>query len=985
MSEQRDITSNIDLLLETLPPHIQQALETGPDDNEDLLEVIMDLGRLPEARYRGHERFLSDREVSQDDIDYVINRIGMFGEDNRAGIPRTLHRISGIRNRAGKVIGLTCRVGRAVFGTIAIIRDLIESGKSVLLLGRPGVGKCVTGDSLILTSNGLQQLADLIPDNLPDDQFAPSQGTIFGMNGPEPVSHAYNGGLAETIRVTTRQGFSLEGTHGHPVLTLNERGELVFRQLDQLKPGDYVAIQRGQQFFGSQTRLPLFEFIPRTNALDGKLPAELTEDLARFLGYLVAEGTLSYDNQVAFCHTDPEIQADMAQLTESLFGLSLRPHLYHGEWNGKDFRIFGVKLRRFLAHLGLTHGRAADKRIPCCILTAPKPIVTAFLQALFEGDGSAYGNPGRVDISSASHTLLLQLHILLLNYGIVGNLRVKHNTQYDRDYYHLTFIGENVARFAAEIGFISTIKQAKLASLVAAKSDTPRNPNLDIIPHQFARLRDLRARISSSGETLMRSTRSDNRSPSYRTLQRILLESQEAAADPLYQELQRILDTNFFFDSVKRVEENEAYVYDLSVPDSHSFFANGFVSHNTTMLRETARVEAEDLRARVVIVDTSNEIAGDGDIPHPGIGRARRMQVPRPSEQHAVMIEAVENHMPEVIVIDEIGTELEALAARTIAERGVQLIGTAHGNTLDNLMVNPTLSDLIGGIQAVTLGDEEARRRGTQKTVLERKAPPTFDVLVEIQSWDRVTVYGDVASAVDSLLRGEEPRAEQRQRDSDGQIRIEAANGYSRESASANGGFGARRTGQGTHERSAGGRSRDFRAAPAPQVAGMSGPPQRIYPFGVGRDRLERAIANLQVPATIVRDMSDATLVMTLKNYYRQGSHRMREAEERGVPIYVLRGNTITQMERQLADIFHIAPSDGDARPVRGGRSDEETDARLEAEQAITQVLNGERQTVELSPRSNFIRRLQHQIAEHYNVRSESQGREPHRRVKIFR
>jgi stage III sporulation protein SpoIIIAA/intein/homing endonuclease len=984
MSEQREITSNIDLLLETLPLHIQQALEVGPDDKEDLLEIIMDLGRLPEARYLGHECFLSDREVAQDEIDYVINRIGMFGEDNRAGIPRTLHRISAIRNRAGKVIGLTCRVGRAVFGTITIIRDLIESGKSVLLLGKPGVGKCVTADSLILTSSGFQQLADLIPDNLGDDQFAPIQATVFGMNGPELASHAYNGGLAETIRITTRQGFSLEGTPEHPLLALNDRGELVFRRLDDMKPGDYVAIQRGQQLFGAQTRLPPFEFTPRTNALDGKLPAELSEDLARFLGYLVAEGTLSFSNQVAFCHTDPEVQADMTRLTESLFGLSLRQHLHRGEWNGKDFRIFGVKLRRFLAHLGLIHGRAADKRIPPCILTAPKPIVTAFLQALFEGDGSAYGNPGRVDISSASRLLLSELHVLLLNYGIVGNLRVKHNTQYDRDYYHLTLIGENVARFANQIGFISTKKKVKLASLVAAQSETPRNPNLDIVLHQHERLRDLRARTGSAGETLMRYTRSDNRSPSYRTLQRILVETQESTADSLYQELQRILETNFFFDPVKQLDTGEAYVYDLSVPGSHSFFANGFVSHNTTMLRETARVEAEDLRKRVVIVDTSNEIAGDGDIPHPGIGRARRMQVPRPSEQHAVMIEAVENHMPEVIVIDEIGTELEALAARTIAERGVQLIGTAHGNSLENLLVNPTLSDLIGGIQAVTLGDEEARRRGTQKTVLERKAPPTFDVLVEIQSWDRVTIYGDVASAVDSILRGEEPRAELRERDPDGEIKIGAVGGRWREAAGDTRVYGGRRPSNGAREHSAGGRSRDFRTAPA-SSATSGGPPQRIYPFGVGRERLERAIANLNVSATIVRDMNDATMVMTLKNYYRQGSQRMREAEERGVPIYVLRNNTITQMERQLADIFRIGSSESEGRSLRSGRQDEEYEARLEAEQAITQVLNGERQTVELTPRSNFIRRLQHQIAEHYNLRSESQGREPNRRVKIFR
>jgi stage III sporulation protein SpoIIIAA len=544
MVDQNDITSNIDLLLATLPPHIRATLEQGPDQKEDLLEVILDLGRLPEARYRNHERFLSDREITQEDIDYLVSRIGIFGEDNRAGIPRTLHRISAMRNRSGKVIGLTCRVGRAVFGTISILRDLVESGRSVLLLGKPGVGK-------------------------------------------------------------------------------------------------------------------------------------------------------------------------------------------------------------------------------------------------------------------------------------------------------------------------------------------------------------------------------------------------------------------------------------------------------TTLLRETARVLAEELRKRVVIVDTSNEIAGDGDIPHPGIGRARRMQVPRPSEQHGVMIEAVENHMPEVIVIDEIGTELEALAARTIAERGVQLIGTAHGQTLDNLLSNPTLSDLIGGIQAVTLGDEEARRRGTQKTVLERKAPPTFDILVEIQSWDQVIVYQDVATAVDSLLRHEEPPAESRSRDADGQIMIVAGGGSSSE-----GGDGLLRRGGSRERHSAGG---NRTAPPVRQSNGAAAPsgltPQRIYPFGVSRDRLERAIINLHVPATIVRDMHEATMVMTLKNYYRQGAQRVRQAEERGVPVYVLRNNTTIQIERQLADVFQLSENESDAPPVRrrGEEEDLVNDAILETEMAINQVLNGERRAVELMPRSGYVRRLQHQMAERYNVQSESRGREPHRRVKISR
>jgi hypothetical protein len=367
------------------------------------------------------------------------------------------------------------------------------------------------------------------------------------------------------------------------------------------------------------------------------------------------------------------------------------------------------------------------------------------------------------------------------------------------------------------------------------------------------------------------------------------------------------------------------------------------------------------------------------------------------------MIEAVEIHMPEVIVIDEIGTELESLAARTIAERGVQLIGTAHGNTLDNLMSNPTLSDLIGGIQAVTLGDEEARRRGTQKTVLERKAPPTFDVLVEIQSWDRVSVYSDVASAVDSILRGEEPLAELRSRDVDGQVTIEPGSLLPRNDGNEGGTYVGRRHGDGGRdgwrnsdggrgERASNGRNRTraviASSAPAAQ------PQQRIYPVGVSRDRLERSIANLHVPATIVRDMSEATMVMTLKSYYRQGSQRVRQAEDRGVPVYVLRNNTITQMERQLSDVFHISSGENDdqymppARSANAASTDGEvhvTDAMLEAETAITQVMNGERSAVELAPRGSYVRRLQHQMAERYNVHSESRGREPNRRVKIFR
>ena len=514
---QRQITDNIDALLDTLPPRIADPLRSM-DDRDNLLEVVLDLGRVPEARFPGREIVVTSEEVTGADLDFVVSRIGEFGEDNRAGIERTLHRISCMRNRKGRIVGLTCRIGRAVYGTIAIIRDIIESGRSTLLLGRPGVGK-------------------------------------------------------------------------------------------------------------------------------------------------------------------------------------------------------------------------------------------------------------------------------------------------------------------------------------------------------------------------------------------------------------------------------------------------------TTMLREVARVLADDFKKRVVIVDTSNEIAGDGDIPHPGIGHARRMQVPRPNLQHAVMIEAVENHMPEVIIIDEIGTELESQAARTIAERGVQLVGTAHGTSLENLMLNPTLSDLIGGIQSVTLSDEEARRRGTQKSILERKAPPTFDVVVEIQSWDEVAVQPDVAVTVDAILRGRPVPAQLRTLQQTGEIKVEQAKSFVPEAPAP------------TASRP--------EPAPAPTPTRVSRPTTpsrtlRIYAYGISHSRLDQAAQMLQLPVELVKDLQQADAVLTLKNYYRKRGTAIQEAEETGVPVYVLKSNTLVQVQQGLASLFDLdVPPD----PVEA--------ALAETQDAINHVLAAE-QPVDLSPQNAYIRRLQHEMAEKYNLTSRSEGREPHRRVRIF-
>ncbi|MBN1875224.1 MAG: AAA family ATPase [Anaerolineae bacterium] len=371
----------------------------------------------------------------------------------------------------------------------------------------------------------------------------------------------------------------------------------------------------------------------------------------------------------------------------------------------------------------------------------------------------------------------------------------------------------------------------------------------------------------------------------------------------------------------------------------------------TTMLREAARVLAT--KKRVVIVDTSNEIAGDGDIPHPAIGRARRMQVAMPSLQHEVMIEAVENHNPEVIVIDEIGREMEAVAARTIAERGVQLIATAHGNSLENLLLNPTLSDLVGGIESVTLSDEEARRRGTQKTVLERRAPPTFDILVEIQDRQRLLVHDDVAEAVDALLRGNSLRDELRYRDESGRILKERLESLSR-SQDDGGPVLPWQPAQGESDR----RKLKMR---------------RIYPFGVARNRLLRAAQTLRVPVTIVDQLGLADVLLTSKQFYRKRPKSITDAERRGLPIYVLRANTVAQMESFLGDLFQLAEEELDPFSRAMG----------ETEIAIERVLEGA-EAIDLAPQHASIRRQQHEMARAANLMSRSYGKDPYRSVRIF-
>jgi stage III sporulation protein SpoIIIAA len=365
----------------------------------------------------------------------------------------------------------------------------------------------------------------------------------------------------------------------------------------------------------------------------------------------------------------------------------------------------------------------------------------------------------------------------------------------------------------------------------------------------------------------------------------------------------------------------------------------------TTKLREAARVLSVQFERRVIVVDTSNEIGGDGDIPHPGIGKARRMQVSSPDKQHAVMIEAVENHMPEVIIVDEIGTEAEAVAARTIAERGVQLIATAHGTTIDNILKNPTLSDLVGGIQTVILSDEEAKRRRTQKAVLERKAPPTFDIAIEIRERDVFAIYKDVSQAIDLLLKGRTPQPEVRVRTSAGKVEVKERAREEMPELSEEEEVKAQEKAKG---------------------------PLRIYPFGVNKTQLERSIRAMELPAIAVSSLDDADLIITTKAKSRPGTKITKAAEEHNLPIHVVKKNTSSQVMRFLKFYFKV-----------GNSSEVEDIAVREAEEAITKVKNSKR-SVDLSPQNAYIRRLQHQLIESHKLRSESVGEEPKRRVRIY-
>ena len=384
----------------------------------------------------------------------------------------------------------------------------------------------------------------------------------------------------------------------------------------------------------------------------------------------------------------------------------------------------------------------------------------------------------------------------------------------------------------------------------------------------------------------------------------------------------------------------------------------------TTKLREISRLMADEVGKRVIVVDTSNEIAGDGDYPHSAIGKARRMQVRQPEFQKDIMIEAVENHTPEVIVVDEIGTEEEAQAARTIAERGVMLIATAHGNTLENLIKNPTLSDLVGSIQSVTLGDDEAKRRGSQKTVLEREKQPTFDIVIEIIDRNTLAIYKDTAEAVDYILRGWPIRPEIRKVDQTYEAKIEEIaptkitpieqNVLPTPTDSLKFSFSRH----------------DY----VKEVKKF----KKIYIYAVSRSIVEKVIERLDLNAEITRNVEDADIVIAHKNFAKGGAKILSVASDYRIQVFYVKTNSMSQIQKVIKEALGIQESSETLQ----GYYDEAERALDEAKAAIAKILEGE-ELIELTPQNQKIRKLQHELIEQHNLASQSVGEGEQRHLKI--
>nr|QUE28445.1 Ycf45 [Porphyrostromium boryanum] len=418
----------------------------------------------------------------------------------------------------------------------------------------------------------------------------------------------------------------------------------------------------------------------------------------------------------------------------------------------------------------------------------------------------------------------------------------------------------------------------------------------------------------------------------------------------------------------------------------------------TTAIREISRVLANEMQQRVVIIDTSNEIAGDGDVPHASIGRARRMQVSKPEFQHHVMIEAVENHMPQVIIIDEIGTELEATAACTIAERGVQLVGTAHGNYLNSLIKNPTLSDLVGGIEYVTLGDDEAKRRGTQKSVLERRTTPVFDIAIEIHERYCWIIHENVEEAVDCILQGNNVPIQKRTFNPIGETIIEYSSDISTVDFNPNSNWQTLKSNF-TNRNSL----PVFNSNTTLQTATSKAKMHRkkiqsikitkpsslaIYSYGINTRHVDNIISMFKFPVVITRKIEKANFILSVRAHVKHNTQIRHVARAQGITIQTVRSTSMLQLVRALFHILNWEIKYLDMKRLMIASSKvgtlDELEVFEEVRLAIEKFVIPHRVIVELLPRNVTLRKLQHDLIRHYKLKARTIGEEPDRKLRIY-
>jgi phosphate starvation-inducible protein PhoH len=454
--------------------------------------------------------------------------------------------------------------------------EAIENNDLVFGIGPAGTGKCIASDSLALTDRGMIEIGALGAQTMPQDQ-APIDIAVYGLNGVESASHIYNGGETETLRITTRFGFSIEATPEHPLLLLNADGELQWRRADQLRTGDSLALRRGSKMFGDRTTIE-FEYQPNGPQDRSSKPVHLIEldaEFAYFMGALVGDGCLTFRNRVILSSADKPIVAAFENVAARL-GLKIFPN---GRNRPYDHIIASAQLYQLLIHLGMSADKARTKRIPRAILAAPEEIVAAFLRGLFDTDGTVEKRDGVVTLNSVSETLIRQTQIVLLNFGIVSSKSLKHGKYKGETHisHMLAIAGAEAERFHEMIGFTLERKRDR-------RQVRPHNPNVDVVP-SMGTLIDTAVRsatLTHAEHKTFHDYRIERRRPSYAKLEQLVatLEMRGASSERLAP-IRTLIEHQLLLAPITSIEPSRARVYDLTVPDTHSFVANGFINHNT--------------------------------------------------------------------------------------------------------------------------------------------------------------------------------------------------------------------------------------------------------------------------------------------------------------------------------------------------------------------------------------------------------------------